>query len=256
MRKPTLSPTKITTYLTCRAKYYWAYISPLGRKYQQPNPTMALGANLHRVLQAFHELGGAERLNPHQVEQMLESLWSEQGFASSEQSKAHKQIGHTLMHNYYHQQAEQPSEARLLFTERMLRRDLGAFVLIGRVDRVDEYPDGTLEIIDYKSGRTQVSEEQVTNDLALHCYALLVETLYPERPLRIALYALQISEKASVPVSPETLREFQEMLTLLGTQILNDTFETLEPEPIPHCAVCQFLPLCQRFYFGAGKQEA
>ncbi len=255
MRKPTLSPTKITTYLTCRTKYYWAYISPLGRRYRWQHPLVALGSNLHRVLQAFHELGGVERLTPQQMEQMLDYLWRAESFSSPEQSEAHKQIGLTLMQAYYQNQVGQPPEGHTLFTERMLRRDLGSFVLIGRIDRVDEYPDGTLEIIDYKSGRTHVSEEQVANDIALHCYALLLETLYPERPLRIALYALQIGEKVSLPVNPDTLREFQLMITALGEQILRDPFEDIAPEPIPHCEVCNFLPLCERHYFRSQAQE-
>ncbi|MCS7066993.1 MAG: PD-(D/E)XK nuclease family protein, partial [Fimbriimonadales bacterium] len=148
MRKPTLSPTRIQTYLTCRVKYYWAYLSPLGRRFRRPNPTLAMGANLHRVLQVFHELGGVEALSPEQVAHALEALWSAEGFETPEQSEAHKQMGHALLADYYARQAAQPSPARTLLTEKLLRMDRGDYVLLGRIDRVDEYPDGTLEIID------------------------------------------------------------------------------------------------------------
>ncbi len=248
MRKPTLSPTKITTYLTCRVKYYWAYCTPYGRYLKRGNAQLALGANLHRALQTFHELGGAQKLSPEQVAHTLEQLWSEQGFQTREESEQHKQIGHALIQNYYQRQAEQLPEAVPLFTEKMLRRDMGEFVLMGRIDRVDEYPDGTLEIIDYKSGRTTINEEQVQNDLALHCYALLLQEHYPDRPIKISIDALRVGAKATVPLTPNDLEEFKALLIEIGHQMLSDPFEVLEPELIPHCLRCEFLPLCERHF--------
>ncbi|GBC90509.1 MAG: PD-(D/E)XK nuclease family protein [Fimbriimonadales bacterium] len=249
MRKPSLSPTKITTYLTCRVKYYWAYLTPYGKWMKRPNAALSLGANLHRVLQAFHELGGAETLSEAQTRTLLEQLWSHEGFATPHESEQHKQLGETLLQNYYQTQAEQPSEARLLFTERLLRKDMGEFVLIGRIDRVDEYPDGTLEIIDYKSGRKQLTPEQVQGDVALHCYALLLRELYPERPLRIAIYALQIGEKLSLPVEQDTLDEFATLIHDLGVQILTEDYSAIVPEPFEACEGCEFLELCQRHFW-------
>jgi hypothetical protein len=54
MRKPTFSPTKLTTYLTCRIKYYWAYMTPYGKWMRRSHPAFAFGANLHRALEYFH----------------------------------------------------------------------------------------------------------------------------------------------------------------------------------------------------------
>ncbi|MCX7926265.1 MAG: PD-(D/E)XK nuclease family protein, partial [Fimbriimonadales bacterium] len=130
--------------------------------------------------------------------------------------------------------------------ERMLRRDMGRYVLMGRIDRVDEHPDGTLEIIDYKSGRADVNEEQVRNDFALHCYALLVQEYYPDRPLQIAIHALRPNKKVAVPVSQETLDEFRELLDQLVAEILSEDWELLRPQWIPACAECEFLELCLR----------
>lgn len=248
MRKPTLSPTRIQTYLTCRVKYYWAYLSPLGRRFRRPNPALALGANLHRVLQLFHQLGGVETFSREQVAHALETLWSAEGFETAEQSEAHKQLGHALIANYYERQSAQPSPARTLFTEKLLRMDRGDYLLVGRLDRVDEHPNGALEIIDYKSQRQVVTEEQVANDLALYCYALLLQHHYPDRPLLISIYALQAGEKATVAITPNQLREFARLLDDIAQQILHTDFEPLQPAPIPHCEVCEYLPLCARHF--------
>ncbi|BCW95166.1 MAG: PD-(D/E)XK nuclease family protein [Fimbriimonadales bacterium] len=246
MRKPTFSPTKLTTYLTCRIKYHWAYMTPYGRWMRRPNPAFTFGANLHRALDYFHTAGGAEKLSPDALHHALEQLWSDAGFENAQQSEAFKQHGRELVSQYYQAQAEQPPEAVVLFTERMLRRDMGRYILTGRIDRLDEHPDGSLEIIDYKSGRADVDETQVQNDLALHCYALLVQELYPDRPLWIAIYALRPNKKVAVPLDADALEEFRALLDGLVAQILDEDWEILTPRWIPHCAGCEFLELCVR----------
>jgi putative RecB family exonuclease len=246
MRKPTFSPTKLAAYLTCRIKYHWAYMTPYGRWMRRPNPAFAFGANLHRALEFFHTAGGAERLSPDEFRHALERLWSNAGFESAQQSEAFKQHGHALASQYYEAQAAQPTEAVVLFTERTLRRDMGRYILTGRIDRVDEHPDGTLEIIDYKSGRAEIDEEQVRNDLALHCYALLLQEIYPDRPLWIAIYALRPNKKVAVPLDAGALAEFRELLDALVGQILDEDWEMLTPRWIPHCAGCEFMELCVR----------
>lgn len=246
MPKPIFSPTKISVYLTCRVKYHWAYHTPYGKWLRRANPAFAFGSNLHRVLEYFHNAGGAERVSAEEFHQALEQLWSSAGFETDEQSEAFKQTGLELAQQYYQQQLEQPSQAVVLFTERMLRRDMGRYILTGRIDRVDEHPDGTLEIIDYKSGRTDVDEDQVRNEFALYCYALLVQEYYPDRPLWIAVYALRPAKKVAVPLSPEELVEFQQMLNRLVDEILDEDWELLNPRWIDHCAACEFLELCTR----------
>jgi RecB family exonuclease len=217
-----------------------------GRLMRRPNPAFAFGANLHRALEFFHTAGGAEKLSPDEFREALERLWSNAGFESAQQSEAFKQHGHALASQYYEAQAAQPTEAVVLFTERTLRRDMGRYILTGRIDRVDEHPDGALEIIDYKSGRAEIDEEQVRNDLALHCYALLLQEIYPDRPLWIAIYALRPNKKVAVPLDAGALAEFRELLDALVAQILDEDWDFLAPRWIPHCAGCEFLELCVR----------
>lgn len=243
-RKPTLSPTKMLTYLACPVKYYWAYVNPLGRYYQRPRPEFTFGANLHRVLQLFHAAGGVEAIPKEQLRTAFESIWSNVGFESQEQAEQHRQLGLQMLDSYYDQQAERKGIARTLFTERLLRKDMGRFVLIGRLDRVDEYPDGTLEIIDYKSGRDEVTYEQIQDDFALVCYQLLLRHHYPNRPILATIVALRTGAQATTFLTPTEVQEMEEIVRLLGEEILDRDFENLVPQFKPLCRVCEFLPLC------------
>jgi len=86
----------------------------------------------------------------------------------------------------------------------------------------------------------------VRNDLALHCYALLLQEIYPDRPLWIAIYALRPNKKVAVSLDADALVEFRDLLDALVAQILDEDWDLLTPRWIPHCAGCEFLELCVR----------
>ena len=51
------------------------------------------------------------------------------------------------------------------------RLRIGPHLLRGRVDRVDRHPDGTYELIDYKTGRAK-TEEELREDVQLSVYQM------------------------------------------------------------------------------------
>ncbi|MBI3721695.1 MAG: PD-(D/E)XK nuclease family protein, partial [Fimbriimonas ginsengisoli] len=130
--------------------------------------------------------------------------------------------------------------------ERVLKGEYEHFRLIGRLDRVDERADGVLEIVDYKSGRTEVSSDDVVADLAMGCYQLLLSKLHPGRPMVATIVALRSGARASCGFSPEELAEFERDLVKLGDQIVTDEIFDRLPSWKPLCAQCDFLTLCRR----------
>jgi superfamily I DNA/RNA helicase/RecB family exonuclease len=50
--------------------------------------------------------------------------------------------------------------------------DVGVGRLVGRIDRVHRNPDGTVTIVDLKTGRMKMSEDDVAENLQLECYQL------------------------------------------------------------------------------------
>lgn len=253
-RKPVISPTRLRTYLLCEVKYYHTYLNPRAKPYLRPKREYSFGTTMHAVLQHLHAQGGVERVSVEQLHQVMQQQWVAAGYASAQEEHHYQQLAAALLQQY-HYQAQQalrqiPLEKRprVLMQERMLRMDMGAFVLLGRVDRVDEHPDGTLEIIDYKSWRTSVTPEEVRNDLAMGCYQLLLKHHYPDRRVVATIVALQTGEFASASLSEEELEQFQQDIRQLGEEIVSRDFEYLHPLRIPHCEECEFLPLCQRIW--------
>jgi len=116
-------------------------------------------------------------------------------------------------------------------------------VLQGRIDRLDQWPDGTLDIVDYKSGRSEVTEEQVRGDVGLMVYEMLVHHHFPLHPVRVAIHALRPNTRATVERTPE---EFAAV-----TGIIDDVARAIAAEvdwrgvaSPERCAGCDFERFC------------
>jgi putative RecB family exonuclease len=245
-RKPTLSPSKITTYLACPLKYRWTYVDERGRWYLRAKSYYSFGTTLHRVLERFHDAGDAGVETVEEVLAAYEENWIDAGFSSAEEMAEAFGEGKEILERYVAETSTRPSMGKPLFLERQFRHDMGEFALLGRIDRVDEHPNGTLEIVDYKSGREAVTTEDVKFDLAMSCYALLVARKFPDRPIRATIVALRSGASASVDMAEGELVAFESDLLHLGREILDRDYFEAVPAPKPLCARCDFLPLCRK----------
>ena len=142
--------------------------------------------------------------------------------------------------------AQRPPSGKTVFIERQFRHDLGEFVLIGRVDRVDEQLDGTYRIIDYKSGRESVTEDEVRNDIAMSIYQLILSRRFEDRRIEATIVALRSDEEATIGLSSEQLAELEQDLVTIGHEILCRNWDEMTPVAKPLCERCDFLPLCRQ----------
>jgi RecB family exonuclease len=183
------------------------------------------------------------------VEQALaafEESWIDAGYESAEEMAEAMGEGKEIVERHIVEAVSLPATAKTLWVEKMLRKDLGEFVLIGRLDRVDEHDDGSLEIVDYKSGRTAPAAEDVADDVAMCCYQLLVKERFPDRAVRATIMALRTGESASAALDDETMRAFEQDLVAIGREILGRDYEELAPIYKAICPNCDFLPLCRK----------
>jgi RecB family exonuclease len=246
MRKPTLSPTKITTYLACPVKYRWSYVDSRGKWYFRAHSYYSFGTTLHQVLQRLHDSGDPDVTDVEQVLAAYEESWIDAGYQSAEEMSEAYGEGRLIVQRHADELVRRPPSAATLFVEKQLRADLGKFVLVGRLDRVDEHPDGTLEIIDYKTCRDGITGEDVRRDLAMGCYQLLLKRKFPDRPVLASIVSLRTDESATASLSDQELAEFERDLVLLGEEILETEFVELFPSHKWICGGCDFLRLCKK----------
>ncbi|NLN79600.1 MAG: PD-(D/E)XK nuclease family protein [Armatimonadetes bacterium] len=243
-RKLTLSPTKINTYLSCRLAFKFTYVDRIGKFFYKPKSFHTFGATLHRALDEFHKQGGAETQSADELIRTMQSMWTSAGYSSKQEEAEHLAAAQQFLDQYHSDHVVEG--AKTIFTEKQLRVDMGEFVLMGRIDRIDEHTDGHIEIIDYKSGRIDVTEDEVRADTAMGVYSLLARRLFPNKRVTITIYALRSGKKATAEHTAEELSELEVMIRLLAAEIAQvDEDSVIEPQWKPdQCPWCDYLSLC------------
>jgi putative RecB family exonuclease len=235
-RKPRFSPTRLALYQFCPKAYHYYYVR--GLRWSPLTAGHSFGGSLHRTLQSFHGEGAESS-----VDALLETYratWSAAGYASSAEEAAHFAAGEELLRRY-HTGAREPGRETIA-VETTLRVDYPEFALFGKIDRLDRLETGELQVIDYKSGRATVTEEQVRGSLALAVYQLLVARRHPGVPVSAAILCLRSGDMAAVRRSDNELELLEQDLRERATAILADT--DYHATPGPHCAGCAFFRIC------------
>lgn len=238
--KPAFSPTRFAAYLRCALAYRFAYVDGLRGRFSRAHAYTSLGASLHRAFDQYQREGGAAALSGEDLVLRLRQSWISAGYESAEQEREHLASAEEMARAFH--SAEGERKAVTLLTEKVLKVDRGPYILTGRLDRVDQLPDGSLEVVDYKSGRSTLTEEQVRADLGLMAYETLVRAHYPEQRVRVALHALRPNLRVSIERTPEEAREVATSLDALAARILAD--EAYEPQVVEGCEDCDFRRIC------------
>lgn len=205
----------------------------------------SFGTNLHRALQRFHDSEDKGVQTVHQAISSLEESWIEAGYSNHDSMMQDLAEGKAMVEAHIERWKREPVTARTIAVEKLYSIDLGAFRLVGRIDRLDEREDGSLEIIDYKSGRQTVTPQEVADDLAMGVYQLILKEHHPDRNIFASIVALRSGEKATASLTNEQLEEFRFALIEIGQKILNRVWESEEPISKELCQSCDFKSLCR-----------
>ena len=266
VKKFLVSPTKLRTFYQCPAKYRLEYIERLGRFFHRARPGFSLGHSLHRVLDTFHNAGGAQNVSAQSLAASLDSAWVASGYENPAEETAFRDQAVEMLHAYHAAQEQAlasladdpaaPPPPILLWTEKTLRIDLSPEIaLSGRIDRVDEHADGALEIVDYKSGRDTVTVEDVAGSLALSIYQLLVKHAMADRRVFATLVALRTGASASSEMSGPALEELAAACLETAETLRGKDWENVLPVVNEHCPYCDFLPHCTRHWRQEARRE-
>ena len=128
-----------------------------------------------------------------------------------------------------------------MWFERGFSFKLGPLLVRGRVDRVDELPDGSFELIDYKTGRPK-SEDDLREDVQLSLYQLAARESWEVEARAGSYYYVLDNEKVPVEHSQEELDRVRAAVTEIAEGIMSHQFE---PRPSPElCSFCDYRIVC------------
>ncbi len=168
--------TALDMYLRCQLQFYYHYILRLRERDEVTGGVelMEVGSFLHRVLaEFFGELKGAlltrERLNIKKLDTILDARFNEEygpdpmgaQYLLKNQIKTHL----TEFIEQY-QVPLLPQKITILDVESSLQATIAGFSFTGKLDRVEER-DGSVHILDYKTGSSDKRTRIKFKDLAL-----------------------------------------------------------------------------------------
>ena len=229
-----LSATDLDLYMTCPLKYKFA------RVFGIPTPqtvNQRFGILVHSVLHRFHREDGDA--GPSRLAELLDSGWSRAGLGETGDEQQFRERARVGLAHYW--EAESRSSSEVVSLERQFEFRVGSQVVRGRVDRVDRHPDGTLEVIDYKTGQ-RVDPDRLGGDIQLALYRLGAEEAWGVEAGAGSYYYVLDGVKEEIPAAPGDRERIERTVGEVGEGILGQDFE---PKPSPRvCGWCDFRLVC------------
>jgi DNA helicase II / ATP-dependent DNA helicase PcrA len=184
----------------------------------------------------------------------FDEAWAPESHADRQEAEHYRQRSETLLRRFY--ETELASLDGVVAVERGFAFELDAgegeppVRVVGTIDRIDRLPDGSIEVIDYKTGYAK-GQADVDRDAQLSTYALALArgavaddaTGVPlPAPSRLTLFFTEAGLKRSTTRSPEQLEAHATELVALARRIRDGDF-TAQPEA-RRCSWCDYRRLC------------
>ena len=113
--------------------------------------------------------------------------------------------------------------------------------IFGFIDLVLEHPDGTIELLDYKSQRKPIKQEEADSDVQAGMYLTVAREIWPDRPLRFTFDLLRYGTVTTV-WTDEKIESFKDWLK--GKYEWIDSITDPQPTIGNGCKWCPFIDIC------------
>ena len=232
-----LSASAIETYDTCPLQF------KLDREWRIPRKIPAAlhyGAAMHRALKSYFD---AVRFGRElSVETLLESFRSmmvEARLEDQYQFDLYVSQGELQLSEFV-DSVQRKGFPKVLRLEEPFELQVGNAVIAGRVDRVDELPDGRVAITDYKTGKSR-SQEDADKSLQLSIYALAAKEKWGYSVASLMFYNLEENVPVATARDEAKLAATKAKVESVAGCIAAGKFDA---KPGFHCNFCAYRNLC------------
>lgn len=200
---------------------------------------------MHKVLQEIHS---AKPLTtaPPEARRLLTKYWEKSAYATLDEEREYFSKGYRALDNYIAETKRSKEETlgtevymSLLVDLKTTRVRLGC-----KADRLAVHPDGSLEIIDYKTTRSGKvpTAESLLEDLPAFLYYVLTRLTYPQYS-NITLTYLNVltMERATIAYEKAIVDKNRQALWDCIKQIAGNQFI---PRVNENCCWCEFQDCC------------
>ncbi|MBP9747539.1 ATP-dependent helicase [Patescibacteria group bacterium] len=255
--KKRFSFTQLAAFRKCPLQYKFEHIYRLPKigTYQK-----SFGQSIHRTFE--HVLALHRSRNAPQQGNMFEGMrampsagfsvtddeareiyletWDDQWYPDREKHDEYKKRGWEAVRYFLHECRTKPFE--VLAVEKPFTLVFGKYSIKGTIDRIDQLPDGSLRVIDYKTGSAK--DELKTEDKEqLHLYQLALEGQGHRVTSLMYVYVMDWQIAEVEPMNDKKRTSFLETIEGRMEAIASSNFAPT-PEPFV-CKYCDFKSICE-----------
>lgn len=238
------SPTAINAFRTCPKQYEFQYIERVEVD-EAASPHLIFGNALHQALAYLYRLDPALRTE-NVACLALRHFWARAdragAFLNDQEEAAWGQKALAALRVYC---GRYDLAIIPLAVEEWIRAELpNGRIVFGKADRVDRArgKDAGIEVIDYKSGRCRIEDDELGQDQAARLYALAATRTFRQPVVRVRfLYICDGIERRWSPEAEDLTAVENELMEL--TEQISAT-SSFEARPADHCRWCRYRSLC------------
>ena len=250
--------SQLAAFATCPLQYKFAFILKIPAA--SDKASLIFGRVLHNTLYNFllpilsetkkiqASLFADEKvppktedlINTKRLAALYQEFWQPDGYKDKEERAAYLEKGRLALNRFFDDYQKNPP-AEILFLEKKFSFKIGADVIKGTMDRVDRLADGSLEIIDYKTGKNKTKLE-FKDKRQLILYKIFLEEFLGEKVSQLSYYYLESGEKFSFNATEKEIEKLKSGVIEEIAAIKNRNFS---PTPSPMCAFCDFRTICE-----------
>lgn len=232
-----LSFTQLKSFWTCPYQYRFAFLLKVP---PEPKSTYSYGKSLHNTLKdVFQEVQRRGSFDRGKLRDLFESHWLTEWYESPEHMQERKEQGWKSLNDYLDSQAAQ--WPKVWAVEKGFKLRLGGQIIKGFIDRIDQFPDGSVEIIDYKTGQAPKSGKPEDPE-QLHLYAMACLEIYKLTPSKLTYHYLTGNVPISFAPNEKAIERTREKVSRTISELEKSNFE---PKPGFHCQFCDFREICE-----------
>ena len=243
-KKPWTSPSRLSNYLKCPRKYEFQEVKKIPSK---PSPNLDLGSNVHAALRDWMRLKPAARTWDTLLE-LYRAAWRQNMPAFKNRTRDELrdwgERGKAMLRRFADEIAP---DLEPVMIEKWVGIEFEDIQVRGKVDRVDLLPDGSLRIIDYKTGRFPKRPDlERADDLAAAVYARGASTDMVGAPVAEVEYLyLDSMERLTFPIDDVWQVQREMAIETLAKALLEaERNAEFPPAPSPLCAWCDYKERC------------
>jgi ATP-dependent DNA helicase UvrD/PcrA len=232
-----LSASAVDTYERCGLQFK---LDRDWRLSDKPAAAMQYGASIHRVLKTYFDSVNLGR--PKTDDELIDLFRLD---------LADTKIQEAYQHELYEKQGVEQlrdflAKARtlplpqVLHTEQSFEIRVGDTAVVGRIDRIDRLPDGSVAIVDYKTGKAR-DQEDADESLQLSLYAIAAREKWQYTVGALIFHNLEENVPVITTRSESQLIAARGRVQAAAQGIAGGIFDA---KPGIHCNFCAYRSLC------------